>query len=585
MGIVYDPVHISFGRRDCFGYLSAVRENERETLYICTLHAGANMPSFTQPPRRGRLFPVKLVRNGEDLPYTVEGNTDVLKLNFEGGSGAVSIQKDGVIRILVSGADLILEPKLDVHEVAKDRNDGSWELALFTPKCLFCPVRGTMDVRFSYDVHTSTPGETSFTFRPDDSGIADAAIHLYISNGLRLEQYPSFEAVSQEYQQAFQEFLARMPILPEAYEKGRILAAYLVWTHIMEIEGTEVIFMNKGIHRAAFSWQQAYQAMAQYRNPELAWKLIAAMFRFQDDYGMLPDCVDDVKKSFSGTKPPLQGLALIFLFQYTDFSFVPLREYRAVYDGISRLVFWWMSYRDTLHVGIPQYDAPDESGWDDSSMFRKGAPVATPDLSTYMILAMDALAVMAHRLNSFYEEREWKRRSSEMKDKMIEWFREGNDLVPRLGMEREKVYCGSAALFVPLLLGDRLPTEIRDHLTDVMMEEGGWLTPFGLAGERLDSEDYRERGGWLSGPVLGPAQLLACLGLLFSGKKQEAHRIVKRYADALLRSEFAMVMSAETGKDVSEFRWGSRYPNRMSWTGMVFLVLGSLLLDEKDHPS
>ena len=584
MSTCFDSSRISFGRRDCFGYLAASREEDRDLLYVCTLHAGANMPSFSMPSRHGRLFPIRLYRDEREIIYSVQGKTDELSLIFDGGCGSISMQREGIIRIRISGADLLIQPRLDVHEVAKNRNDGSWELAFFTPKCLFFPVQGKMDVKFSYDVHTSTPGETCFAFRADETGTLDAAIHLYLSNGIRLEQYPSFEAVSQEYRQDFENFLSRMPVLPDAYKDSRTLAAYLVWTHIMDIDGTEVIYMNKGIHRAAFSWQQAYQAMAQYRNPELAWKLIAAMFRFQDDFGMLPDCVDDVKKNYSGTKPPLQGLALLFLFRYTDFSFIPLREYRSVYDGISQLVYWWMSYRDTLQVGIPQYDAPDESGWDDSSMFRMGAPVATPDLSTYMILAMDALAIMAHRLNSFYEEREWKRRSAELTEKMIAWFREGNDLVPRLGTERKKVYCGSATLFIPLLLGNRLPAEITDHLVEMLMEEGRWLTSYGIAGERLDSPDYREHGGWLSGPVLGPAQLLICLGLLHSGKKAEAHTIAKRYADALLHSEFAMVMSSETGKDVSEFRWGARYPNRMSWTGMVFLVLGSLLLDENDRP-
>ena len=40
-----------------------------------------------------------------------------------------------------------------------------------------------------------------------------------------------------------------------------------------------------------------------------------------------------------------------------------------------------------------------------------------------------------------------------------------------------------------------------------------------------------------------------------------------------------MVINAKSGKDVSEGRWGTKYPNRMAWSAMVFLVLGSLFAE------
>ena len=91
----------------------------------------------------------------------------------------------------------------------------------------------------------------------------------------------------------------------------------------------------------------------------------------------------------------------------------------------------------------------------------------------------------------------------------------------------------------------------------------------------MDSDHYRE-SGWSAGPVLGPAQLLVCLGLHFSGKDELAKEITLRYCRALKAEAFPMVLNPKTGKDVSECRWGNRYPNRMAWTAVVFLTLGTM---------
>jgi len=315
--------------------------------------------------------------------------------------------------------------------------------------------------------------------------------------------------------------------------------------------------------------------MGQYKNPKFAWELLLSVFRYQDDYGMLPDCLFDSYQTFGGCKPPFHGVAMEFLKDYTDFEFASRKECLTLYKGLSDLVFWWLSYRDTDNDGIAQYDTADESGWDDSSFFRLGGPTETPDLATYLILAMDNLSELAGKLGKTYEKREWKARADAMLEKMLSFFWNGEQFTARTNESHEWVDCGTIMAFIPLLLGKRLPQEMIDKMADALSREGVWLTPYGLAGERLDSDHYHETG-WSAGPILAPAQLLVVLGLRASGKDELAKEIAMRYCRALVKAGFPMVLNAKTGGDVSEGRWSTRYPNRMAWTAMVFLLLGSI---------
>ncbi len=580
MPVSFDLTRIPYSRRDCRLSVSAWEKNGVQQLYLCALLAGVDAVRPGQAePRQGRLFPVILQKNGKAIPYAVQATISCIYIKGDGCSARIVLQKGDILRVEAIGADVVFAPELLPHELAKDRGDGSWEICMKpVPKLLFCPIKGNLVPETSFDVVTSMPGATKMVFHQDEACVVDLAIHMYRSNAHRLHQYPTFDFCIQEFEQEFTEYLAVSPVLPEEWIQQRELAVYLVWQHIQKFNtGIEAVYMNRGIHRAAFSWQQSYQAMGQLRNPKLAWHMLTSMFRYQDDWGMLPDNINDITEDFGGTKPPIQGLTYLFLREFADFSFVSMTEYREFYENLSRAVYWWMSYRDTDHDGLAQFDSPDESGWDDCSLFTKGMPLATADLATYLVLAMNALAVIAREMNKEFEANEWQHRSDEMLEKMLSFFWNGDQFIARRNSDHMAVESKSAAIFIPLLLGNRLPGDIQNRMIEMLMEEGKWLTPYGIAGEALDSDFWRE-SGWLAGPILAPVQLLVCLGLRACGRKDLACDIAKRYCTALRKSDFAMIMSAIDGHDVSEGRWKQKYPNRMSWTALVFLLLGELFL-------
>ena len=577
--VQYNLTRIAYGRRNSFLYVGAWDEEDTQRLYVCALLSGLDTAGPGQEPRCGKLFPIIILRDGKEIPYTATATPVCITVNYEGGSARICLQRDDILRVeATGGVEVLLAPKMAPHEVAKTRGDGSWELLLNPlPKLLFCPVIGEMEATSHYDVITSLSDGTRFSFKPDANGNLDFAVHMYISNAWRMEKYPAFDSIIREIEEEFTAYLATAPKLSADYDKERTLAAFIIWSHILPVDGINLIYMNKGVHRCTSNWQQCFHAMGQFNNPKFAWELILSMFRYQDDYGMLPDMINDATRSFGGTKPPFHGVALNFLKHYTDFEFATIGEVRTLYEGLAKWVYWWLSYRDTDEDEIAQYDAADEAGWDDCSMFRSGVPTESPDLATYLILAMENLSELAGRLGRRYEQREWKARAERMLKTTLEFFWNGEGFTSRINGTHEWVKSGSLATFLPLLLGKRLPQEMIDKMVAALSKEGDWLTPYGLAGERLDSDHYREVG-WLAGPVLAPANMLVCLGLHECGEDDLAREIVKRYAKALSDTEFAMIINGKSGKDVSEGRWSTRYPNRMAWTAVAFLVLGSLYL-------
>ena len=570
---VYDLHRISYGRRGTFCYLGLWEEDGKDRLYVCSLNAAQDSG---QNPRKGKLFPVILERDGKELPYQAAATPVSVTLNYEGGSARLCLQEDSILRMEADNAAVIFAPDLRPHEIAKSRGDGSWEMTMgVLPKMLFYPVQGSMEVKTGFDVFTSKPEDTRIQFCPDENGHVDLALHMYRSNAWKMEKYPAFDACIRSIETEFSAYLATVPEMPEEFRVPRIINAYIIWSHIMEIDGIDVIYMNKGVHRCTSSWQQCYHAMAQYRNPRYAWELMLGIFQYQDDFGMLPEMLTDMTQTFNGVKPPFYGVAMEFLQEFTDFSFVSRKDLLAMYLGLSQYVLWWLSYRDTDRDGIVSFDSADESGWDDCSFFRKGTPAATPDLAAYLVLAMEHLGKIAGRLGKFYEQREWERRAEEMLKRIVPAFWDGREFTARLA-DGTRVEAGTLIAFVPLILGHRLPQEVIDTLAAALSEEGKWLSPYGLAGERMDSPDYHDGGCWSAGSILAPAQLLVCLGLRASGKEELAKEIATRYLRALVHTGYPMIINPKTGQDISETRWGTAYPNRMAWMSAVFVILGSL---------
>lgn len=121
------------------------------------------------------------------------------------------------------------------------------------------------------------------------------------------------------------------------------------------------------------SWKHAV-ALSIFK-PELAKGQIRAMFDYQDEMGMVPDCIylDKSENNLRDTKPPLAAWAVYEVFKNCgDIEFV-----REMLPKLEAYHGWWYKYRDINKNGWCEYGATDgtleaaawESGMDNAVRF------------------------------------------------------------------------------------------------------------------------------------------------------------------------------------------------------------------------
>ncbi|NOZ62440.1 MAG: glycoside hydrolase [Calditrichaeota bacterium] len=181
------------------------------------------------------------------------------------------------------------------------------------------------------------------------------------------------------------------------------------------------------------SWKHA-AALASI-DGKMAEKQIYAMFDFQNEAGMIPDCVfpDAKKNNWRNTKPPLAAWAVWQIFGATkDTSFV-----KSLYPKLLKYHRWWYKFRDHDGNGLCEYGSTDgtkqaalwESGmdnavrFDDAKMVKNGdanwsLTQESVDLNSYLFAEKNYLAQMAELLGKNEEAKNIRAEAEDLKQKI-----------------------------------------------------------------------------------------------------------------------------------------------------------------------
>ena len=379
-----------------------------------------------------------------------------------------------------------------------------------------------------------------------DTGEFETAIHEYYSNGMRDREYASFDDCVKATRENFENFLGNFPKAANEYAGMARLAAWTIWTHTMPAGGylkNQTVFMGKLSFLRAFSWQQSYQAMALRSNTKEAWKLLLSMFEYQDAAGQLPDSVGETGASYRVSKPVIQGLAIDYLLNNGDMSGIGKEDYKKMYEGLSRFTSWWLTKRDHQGNGIPKYYHPDESGWDDATIFKKGTPLMSGDLLAWIILAAEACGKIAEKAGAGGEAAKWEAESKRLLEILVKDFWNGKQFTGRVAETGEIVVQGSVAALQPIILGKRLPQEIIDTIAKRLEDEGEFMTAGGIVSEKLGSPEFTIRRVFMRGNIVAPVQLLLAMGLKNAGKEELARKIASRYCGLVKEKGLALMLS------------------------------------------
>ncbi len=484
------------------------------------------------------------VHHGVRVPFAVQGSPTELTLLTAYGSIRFCFAETGLL--LIRGENdlhLRLEADLDLHRIIRKREGQSWELGQSASCCLvYTPVVGTLELTAPFDMDKlSTPQVRGEVF-PDETGTFLFAVEEFRELGYVRPRYPDYEEGLRSAEADWQSFLARFPAPPDLPADARERAVYQTWSMLTKPSGRAKhtqIWRDFGHVTDAF--QSCLCAAALGCDLPLAVELLLGQLDEQAPSGQIPVFFDDMRGLTQTVVPPAQGWALDQLMRTHDLKAeLSAETLGALYDGFSKWADWYDAYRSV--DGLPRYESGEESGLEDSPVFRAQPCAALPDLSAFLALLEEKLGDLAGMLGR--DAQPWYARSRARIARMIAAFWNGKRFVG-YAADGAVIDTESLLFYRPLILGDRLPPEIVAAMAEDLSEGNGYLTPAGFLSQRFTSPEYDPlRPG--AGRIVAAENLLVTLGLLRAGESAAAKEAARRWCGALLQG-VSPVWPAERG--------------------------------------
>jgi hypothetical protein len=378
----------------------------------------------------------------------------------------------------------------------------------------------------------------------------------------------SFEEVVAAADLSFASFLD--PLVPAAGRTpAATLAAYTLWSATVAPEGMmvrESVLMSKHWMDKLWSWDHCFNALALAPAlPDLALDQFFAPFDHQTAAGALPDSITHSEVLYNYVKPPIHGWAFRRL-RTSLARPLTVTEVRRAYDSLSRWTSFWLSCRRAPGHPLPYDQHGNDSGWDNATTFDRDRVVEAPDLAAFLVLQLEVVADLGRELG--LPTGDWERAREEVLGALLDrlWTDDGFIAVGALSGRPSS--STSLLGLLPLVLGERLPTRVRQTMIDLV---GRHLTEHGLATEPVTSPEYRDDGYW-RGPIWAPATALMESGLRESGAPDLADLVAARFQRLCERSGFAENFDAVSGAGLRDRAY--------TWTASVYLMLRSITRNE-----
>lgn len=338
------------------------------------------------------------------------------------------------------------------------------------------------------------------------------------------------------------------------------LAIYLTYCNMVCKEGiltSDAMYMSMNWMNNIWSWDNCFGAIfLSGKKPELAFGQLKIFFDHQDHSGCYPDYVNETFASYNCVKPPIFAWAYEKMRKQNPF-FNERERLSQVYQSLCGITHYWMEYRRDDRAEFPVYYHGNDSGWDNASVFHKGFPVESPDLSAFLIFQMDWLSKTAHELGDETASLEWKIKGDHYFKKYQDHFYIDGQYRAFYVPEGKPIMEGdSLLLYLPILIGYRMEKTVLEQMVKDLEER--FESTYGLATEALASNKYKEGGYWL-GPMWAPTTYLFIDALAVNGYKDVAKRLGGKFIKAAAIGLMAENYNPSTGEgyDDPAFSWSS----------------------------
>lgn len=512
----------------------------------------------------GDVFRISL-RQSEEIPFEIDATPTSLRLIAHAGQAEFIFAEPDLLQFRAVGVGVRLEMVTDRFDNAQPLDQSTWMVSSFSAstKFLLESQLGQLEVDAPWRQLECEKVVADFScneMERIEGTIREIADHVPIKK--KAELFSSgLEQVSSDWEDWRSKTLG--PDMRHA--EAMNLAAYVNWSSIVAPRGflkRPTMLMSKNLMSNVWSWDHCFNAMAHCKShPVLAWNQFMIFFDHQAASGAIADCMGDTLAAWDFTKPPVHGWALSWMLaRGMELTQSQLRE---AYLALSNFTEWWLRERDFDGDGRPEYYHGNDSGWDNGSVFKDGGPIESPDLISFLLLQMETLADLASRLKKEEEANAWLLRSQDLLERLLKGYWRKDRFIAYGPLDVEITDSKSLFLYLPLVLGRRLPAEIREVIIN-NLKSSGLITPHGLATEPPNSPLYESDGYW-RGPIWAPSTLLIVDGLSQMGEIELAQEIAKKFCVLCSESGFAENFDAQSGAGLRDRGY--------TWTASVFLIL------------
>jgi len=568
-----DISKVPFSRYGSYLAFSEFTQSNLAGFHATGLPTGVYLRSTNGDQRTHPVFRVELLDADTSVPFVVEASPFLLRLKAATGIIEICISASDRVKFRGHGVSLRLVAQDGALAVKNHAN--RWEInsERVMEKYMLWATAGQLRMDAPWD-GISNP-RVAATFSPEPETLrVEGEIDSYPSVWTSRQSGETFDESVRTVERDYARWLTRMPEVPQDLGAGAELAAYINWTSVTDHNGyldRPAMLMSKNWMAAVWSWDHCFNAMAlSYRDPTLAWHQYMLPFDNQQSEGALPDMITSSSTELNFTKPPIHGWVLAWMMQHG--AFTDRAHLAQIYLPLSRWTNWFFQYRDSNHDGLPEYDHGYDSGWDNSTVMLSGIPVETADLASFLILQMDALADIAGRLGKNADRQEWQSRSNELLKRMLATLWQRDHFVAIRSSDGSPIYSDSLLLYVPIILGKRLPLDVRTEIIQGLTQPGRFLTAHGFATEALTSKYYTADGYW-RGPIWAPVTMLLAEGLDAAGEHGLARKLRQDFCRTAQLSGMYENFDAITGV-------GLRDP-AYTWTSSVYLIFAHQLMRDR----
>lgn len=356
-----------------------------------------------------------------------------------------------------------------------------------------------------------------------------------------------------------------------------------------QYDGLFPSYAYRGFH-GFWSWDSWKHAVALVAfEPELAKDQIRTMYHFQDEDGMIADCVyrtnEYEENNWRDTKPPLSGWAIHKVFEVTqDTAFV-----KELFPRLVKYHQWWYNYRDNNKNGLCEYGSTDgtrvaaawESGMDNAVRFDEAVMVQnnergwsldqeSVDLNSYLFSEKQYISKLAMVVGESDLASQYETETNELAQAIKKTFYdEVKGYFYDLMLDGKMIKIEGPEGWIPLWAG--LADQAHaDKVKGIIVDSAKFNTKVPFPTLTADHPKFNPRKGYWRGPVWLDQAYFGIKGLENYGYKMEAEELKTKL---LKNAEGLMVKGEPIRENYHPITGEGLNANHFSWSAAHVLMM------------